>query len=63
MEPKYFDIHSHVQFTAYDQDRDEVIARAREAGVYMMNVGTQKETSLAAVELAEKYQSQGDGGV
>ena len=63
MEPKYFDIHSHVQFTAYDQERDLVIARAHEAGVYVMNVGTQKETSLAAVELAEKYQSQGDDGV
>lgn len=58
MEPKYFDIHSHVQFEAYDQDRDDVIARALEAGVYMMNVGTQKDTSIAAVELAEKYQKE-----
>ena len=67
MEARYFDVHSHVQFTAYDADRDEVFARAREAGVHMMNVGTQKDTSQFAVELAEKYQDvyaeQGDGGV
>ena len=63
MEPKYFDIHSHVQFDAYDTDRNDVIARAHDAGVHMMNVGTQKDTSITAVELAEKYHSEGDGGV
>ncbi len=55
MEPKYFDVHSHVNFKAYDEDRDEVIKRAMDAGVFMMNVGTQQDTSAYAVELAEKY--------
>ena len=52
---KLIDIHSHVQFAAYDTDRDEVMARAREAGIGMINVGTQQDTSKAAVELAHKY--------
>ena len=55
MEPKYFDVHSHVQFKAYDEDRDETITRALSEGVHMMNVGTQKDTSKAAIDLAEKY--------
>ena len=61
MEPKYFDVHAHVNFKAYDEDRDEVIRRALDAGVYMMNVGTQQDTSQDAVELAEKYINQGGG--
>jgi len=53
--PKYVDIHAHVNFTAFNEDRDEVIKRALEAGVWMMNVGTQKDTSQSAVDLANKY--------
>lgn len=51
----FFDAHAHVQFSAYDADRDAVIRRALERGVHMVNVGTQRETSARAVELAEKY--------
>ncbi len=51
-----FDIHAHLQFPDYDADRDEVIARARAAGVErMIIVGTDIGTSRAAVELAERY--------
>jgi|SRR3989344_256155 len=57
MEPKAFDIHSHVNFTAFDADRDEVIKRAHDAGVWMINVGTEKTTSQGAVELSEKFES------
>ena len=56
MEPKYIDVHAHVQFDAYDADREEVIARAFEAGVHMMNVGTDRATSEAAVALAEAHE-------
>jgi TatD DNase family protein len=56
MEPKYYDVHAHVQFKAYDEDRDLVISRSLDEGVHMMNVGTQKDTSKLAVELAEKYE-------
>ena len=56
MELKYFDAHTHPQFVAYDADRDEVMQRAATAGVGMNVVGTQKDTSLAAIALAEKYE-------
>ena len=52
---KYFDAHTHTNFVAYKDDREEVIARAKEAGVGMNIVGTQFDTSKSAVELAEKY--------
>ncbi len=55
MQPNYFDVHAHVNFKAYDQDRDETIKRSLDEGVFMMNVGTQQDTSVYAVELAEKY--------
>ena len=50
---KYIDIHSHVNFAAFDADREETIKRALDAGVAMINVGTQKDTSQKAVEIAE----------
>lgn len=53
--PKYIDIHSHVNFKAYDLDRDEVIARALENDTWIINVGTQIDTSKKAVEMAHKY--------
>ena len=52
---RYIDIHSHVQFNAFDEDRDEVTRRALDADVWMINVGTQIDTSRASVELAHKY--------
>ena len=52
--PKYIDVHSHLNFVAYDADREAVLKRAEEAGVWMVNVGTQKDTSQSAVALAEK---------
>ena len=52
---EFWDAHTHVQFTAFDADREAVLARAREAGVNLVNVGTQKDTSAAAVALAEKH--------
>ena len=56
MKYKYFDAHCHVNFAAYKDDREAVILRARDAGVGMNVVGTQRDTSAAAVKLAEKYE-------
>ena len=53
--PKYIDIHAHVNFKAYDEDRDDVIKRAFENDTWVINVGTQLDTSRHAVELAHKY--------
>jgi TatD DNase family protein len=52
---QFFDAHTHVQFSVFDADRDEVMARAKAVGVGMINVGTQKDTSQAAIALTEKY--------
>jgi TatD DNase family protein len=52
---KYIDIHSHVNFTAFDADRDAVIKRALDNDTWVINVGTQIDTSKSAVALANKY--------
>ena len=52
---KFFDVHTHVPFAAFKGEEDVVIRRALDAGVWMVNVGTQKDTSLATVETARKY--------
>ncbi len=49
------DTHSHLNFKAYDNDRDEVVKRTLQGSVWMINVGTKYETSKQAVEIAEKY--------
>jgi TatD DNase family protein len=56
-EPIYFDIHAHLNFSAFDEDRAEVIKRCEEAGVAIINVGTQLETSKKAIELAEQHEN------
>lgn len=53
--PKYIDIHSHTNFKAFDEDRDAVIARALENDTWVINVGTQIDTSRKAVEMAHQY--------
>ncbi|MFZ2187049.1 MAG: TatD family hydrolase [Candidatus Moraniibacteriota bacterium] len=51
------DIHTHLFWTSYDADRDEVVSRAREAGVTrMVCVGTEPEDDLLALAVAEKYE-------
>ena len=56
MNPKYIDIHSHVNFKAFDEDRDEVIRRALGNDTWVINVGTQIDTSKKAVEIAHQYE-------
>lgn len=50
-----FDVHTHTQFAAFTEDRDAVIQRALDAGIWMVNVGTQKDTSEKTIEIAQKY--------
>jgi TatD DNase family protein len=56
----FIDSHAHIDGAEFDLDRDEVIQRARDAGVSaILNVGTGDPHSGAlerAVELTEKYQ-------
>ncbi len=50
------DTHAHLDFPPYREDREEVIARARAAGVArILNVGADLESSRASVELAERH--------
>lgn len=55
------DSHCHIDGEIFDEDREEVIARAREAGVRaMLNVGTGEPESGSferAVELAEEHEN------
>ena len=50
------DTHCHLYFNKFDDDRDEVIARAAKEGVTRILVpGITLETSLAAIKLAESH--------
>src|SRR5207245_2761812 len=57
----FVDSHCHIDGAEYDADREDVIARARDAGVTtMLNVGTGDPNSGAferAVELAGKHEN------
>lgn len=55
MIPKLFDAHTHVQFPQFDKDRDEIIKKALESGLWMVNAGADKESSKKSIELARKY--------
>ncbi len=50
------DTHAHLEMREFNDDREDVIRRAREAGVeYIITIGTTVESSRDAVLLAEKY--------
>ena len=52
------DSHAHLHFDRFDDDRDEVITRAHDRGVkQIVTIGTHRESSQAAIELAEKHAS------
>ena len=52
------DTHAHLDFSKFNADRPEVIARARAAGVAtIVNVGTDLFSSRRAVGLAEEYEA------
>jgi TatD DNase family protein len=55
------DSHCHIDGEAFDDDRDDVVRRAREAGVVaMLNVGTgdpHSDDFRKAVSVAEKYEN------
>ncbi len=57
MKPNYFDIHSHLEFPKFDQDREEIISRMKDEGVFTIAIGTDLEKSKQVVRLAEKYEN------
>jgi TatD DNase family protein len=57
MVPRYIDSHAHLTFENYQNDIEDVISRAKNAGVrYCVVPGTNLKTSRAAIALAENYE-------
>ncbi len=52
---KLIDAHCHINFNAYKDDADEVIARSLGQGIGMVAVGSQSTTSRRAVEYADRH--------
>jgi TatD DNase family protein len=50
-----FDTHAHLNFPDYEEDRDSIIKKTLEEGVFMINVGTDFKESKKVVEIAKKY--------
>jgi len=55
MIPKYIDIHAHVNFKVFEEDHDAVVRRALDSGTWFFNVGTQIDTSRAAIKMAHRF--------
>lgn len=49
------DTHAHVNFNDFKNDAKEVIKRALDENVWMINVGAERKTSERAVNMAEEY--------
>ena len=49
------DTHAHVNFRSFKDDARETLQRALDAGVRVINVGSQIDTSRQAVELANQF--------
>lgn len=49
------DTHAHLNFNAYKEDWEEVIKRTLESNIWIINIGTQLDTSKKAVKIAQKY--------
>lgn len=53
---KLFDTHAHLDASQYDEDREQMIARAKEAGVdLIVNIGFDRQTIPTTMALAESY--------
>jgi TatD DNase family protein len=54
----FIDSHAHLEMRDFDEDREEVIKRAREAGVaYIITVGTTLKDCEKAVDIANQYEA------
>jgi TatD DNase family protein len=49
------DTHCHLNFSAYKDDFDDVVKRTLDAGMRIINPGSQNTTSKRAIDLAQKY--------
>ncbi len=56
--PKIIDSHAHLNFSDFDKDRDTILDSTLDSGTWVINVGSNFETSRKAVEIAQRH-SQG----
>jgi TatD DNase family protein len=54
---KLIDIHSHLQFSDFDDSRDQIIQAMKDHGQGTIVVGTNLESSVQAIELAIKHEN------
>lgn len=54
---KIIDAHTHVQFDQYNEDREDVVARALNQGIGMINAGADLKSSKDAIVLAHKFEN------
>ncbi|MEX2515258.1 MAG: TatD family hydrolase [Candidatus Paceibacterota bacterium] len=52
---KYIDAHAHLNFEAFDEDREDIIADMQEQGAGVINVGIDVETSAESIALAKEH--------
>ena len=49
------DTHAHLNFVAYNRDREKIIKKSLEDNIWMINVGSNYQTSKEAVDISKKY--------
>lgn len=52
---KYIDTHAHLNLSAFDEDREAVVAQCLHEEVAVINIGTKLSTSKKAVEMAQAH--------
>jgi TatD DNase family protein len=57
MQYNYFDIHSHLNFSKFDEDRETVIKQLQDEKIGTITIGTDLKTSKEAIELADTYEN------
>lgn len=50
------DTHAHVNFKAFNEDYADVLKRALDKNIWVVNVGSQMETSQKAIDIANEYE-------
>ncbi len=58
MVPKYFDSHTHINLKEFADDYREAVGRALASGVGFVNVGTELDDSLLAVNIAHEFEKE-----
>ena len=51
----FIDLHSHLQFVDFDDDREEIISKMKENNVIAINVGTDEKSSRDGIDLCKKH--------